>query len=269
MCKAGRKTDVKIQKAALSGLLALALLAGLSACGRKAPAPEHSPAAVLQPGHRLGEQDSPPPEETPEAAETPEAVQSPQPYTPEAQAALELLQTCMENGPQLVFAGAYLGCREGGDTRSLSAWIQDSVPALVSEMPFLLEIPESCVLGGGSGDLYCIVPRGGGSSLAINRLNWKKLGNGIQPEVGEVLYRSENAVPLLVFVNCAEAPEEPDVEIDAVCGEAALTWYPCPDPSGGGLLVPQDVDGAPLILDFSFFGDLSGLDYTDSGWTPQ
>ena len=44
-------------------------------------------------------------------------------------------------------------------------------------MPFLLEIPNNCILGAGYGDLYCIVPRDENTSLAVNHVTWESLGN--------------------------------------------------------------------------------------------
>ena len=94
---------------------------------------------------------------------------------------------------------------------------------LTAEMPVMLTIPSERVLGPGYGKLFCVIPRGENTSLAVNHITWQSQGNGLHPVADEVLYREECAQPVLVFVD----PEEPDMEINLVAnGGTAVSWYP-------------------------------------------
>ena len=180
-----------------------------------------------------------------------------------SQEALELLYQCMDNAPQIALAAAYLGYRDQNSTSSLTDWMWDNAPGLMEEMPFIQTIPEDRILGGGYGDLYCLVPRDESTSLSVNRIKWMTDDNGVWPETGEVLYRSEYAEPVLVFVGYEEYEAMPNVEIIAVANNGAeLDWYPMLDWEYTCIILPTDEDDFPLVLDFTGFGDVSGLDYT-------
>ena len=86
-----------------------------------------------------------------------------------------------------------------------------------------------------------------------------------------MLYRDEYAQPVLVFVGYEEFRDEPDVGIHAIAGNGAqVEWYPFLDVESGDMPIPTGVDYSPLILDFTRFGDITGLDYwSDSDeWDP-
>lgn len=190
----------------------------------------------------------------------------------QAQAALDLLRECMDGAPQIALAAAYLGYREANDPTPLTDWMWVNAPALMEEMPFILTIPEDRILGAGYGDLYCLVPRDDSTTLAVNHVTWKSTWNsGVRPEADEVLYRDEYAQPVLVFVGYEEFQDEPDVGIHAIAGNGAqVEWYPFMDAEEGYMSIPTGVDYNPLILDFTRFGDINGLDYWDNpdGWEP-
>ena len=101
------------------------------------------------------------------------------PGDPEKAAGLVLLRACMAEDDQLAGAVAYLGQREPNDRSSMTDWLLENSGGLVSELPFLLEIPAERVLGGESGKLYCIVPRDESTSLAVNHVTWESQGNGV------------------------------------------------------------------------------------------
>ena len=242
-----------------AALLSLTLALSLAACGGR--------------GGTLPEGDTPPPTGTlkQDKGVKNDRVQQEAgtKYSQEALAALDLLYQCMEAEPQLVFAAAYLGYRDAGETAGLSDWLMDNVPGLTAGMPFLQEIPESCVLGGDSGELYCIVPRSGETSMTVNRIQWESTGNGVEPSAEEILYRSEQAEPVLVFCRYEQFRDEPNVEIQVVNDHgAALTWYPLTDPEYGAFVLPTDENDAPLILDFSRFGDVGEPDPEGDWWLP-
>ena len=182
---------------------------------------------------------------------------------------LDRLRKCLEYSDQVAGAVAYLGQRKAGDSSALTAWLRESNPDLTEELPFLLDIPDECVLGGENGKLYCIVPRDENTSLAVNRIKWEAQGNGLHPVTEEVLYRDEHAQPVLIFVNA----EDPDIQIVLVTNEGAvLDWIPqldeyeCP-------IVPIGDDGEAYLMDFAIFGYTTGLDYPDDwdseGWGPE
>lgn len=252
-----------------SALLALLLLFGLAACGSKPqdytssgdaasmPADGSTGKGVLADGRQPDKDMSAAPDEGTE------------------QEALAWLREFMaEYAPQAAIAAAYLGCRGADDTTSLTEWLWDNSPGLMEEMPFIRTIPPVRILGPGYGDLYCIVPRDDRTTLSVNHVTWKSTGNGVWPESDEVLYREEYAQPVLVFVGYEEFRDEPDIEIIASDSGGAgglVTWYPVWDVEvGGDMIVPTGEDYAPLVMDFTLFGDVTGLDYwgDPDGWEP-
>ena len=238
-----------------SALLCLMLVLGLSACGEKNEQPptdgNKGTAGVL----------------SGEKGDTTEGDS--QKVDPEkAEAALVMLRKYMSKDDQLAGAVAYLGQRGPHDDLSMADWLHSNADGLVSEMPFLLEIPEERILGIGYGDLFCIVPRDESTSLAVNHVTWKSQGNGVWPVVDEVLYREEYAQPVLVFVNFEEWPDEPDTEICLVTNNGLeVNWNPLADESGCPV-VPTGVDYAPMLMDFGVFGYTTGLDYPWD-WEPE
>lgn len=85
-----------------------------------------------------------------------------------------------------------------------------------------------------------------------------------------MLYRSEYAQPLLLFVRWEEFQDEPDVEVIAVAdGGTEVTWYSMRNVEDGGYIVlPTGENYETLLLDFSSFGDVTGLDYGGDMWLP-
>ena len=141
----------------------------------------------------------------------------------------ELVEECLDKlGFDLEYGGypgaaAYLGCREKGDTSKLSDWMLENCLDLTAEMPVMLTIPSERVLGPGYGKLFCVIPRGENTSLAVNHITWQSQGNGLHPVADEVLYREEYTQPVLLFVD----PEEPDMEVNLVADDGTVVnWYP-------------------------------------------
>lgn len=168
-------------------------------------------------------------------------------------------------------AVAYLGYRDAAEQDGdLTDWLWTNVPGLMEEMAFLQAIPSDCVLDGGYGDLYCIVLRDEHTSLAVNHVIWRSNEKGVWPVVEEVLYRSEYAEPLLLFLRWEEFQDEPDVEIVIVSdGGVEVSWCPTRNLEDGGYIeLSSGVDYEPLLLDFSSFGDVTGLDYEGNLWAP-
>ena len=241
-----------------SALLCLTLALSLTACGgKKKPAPAAGNGGV---------------KETISDSRTDQTGQADpvKPSEPEAEVDPKLVEECLDKlGFDLEYGGypgaaAYLGCREKGDTSKLSDWMLENCLDLTAEMPVMLTIPSERVLGPGYGKLFCVIPRGENTSLAVNHITWQSQGNGLHPVADEVLYREEYAEPVLVFVD----PEEPDKEVNLVTNDAvAAIWYPQED-GYGNLFLPTDEDGAPLLYDFAIYGYTTGLDYPE-GWEPS
>ena len=171
----------------------------------------------------------------------------------QAQAAMALLREYMENEPQIALAAACLGQREAEDSTPLTDWLWVNSPGLMEKMPFIQTIPEDCILGAGYGVLYCLVPRDDNTTLAVNHVTWESTGNGVWPEVDEVLYRDEYAQPVLVFVGYDFMDENDkrwsDIQISAVAGNGAeVVWYPDCYPESFIINAPIDEDYNPLIL---------------------
>ena len=87
---------------------------------------------------------------------TNESRPSPQFNSKQEEAALVLLRNSMAYSDQIAGAVAYLGFREQSEKAPLPEWLRENCAGLVSEMPFLLDIPAERVLGAGWGDLYCM-----------------------------------------------------------------------------------------------------------------
>ena len=240
-----------ILRRALSALLCLVLALSLTACGGGTEPPETEGGSGMTGALSGGKGNVSEPKDDPEKAE----------------AGLVLLRACMAEDDQLAGAVAYLGQREPNDRSSMTEWLLENSGDLVSELPFLLEIPAERVLGGESGKLYCIVPRDESTSLAVNHVTWESQGNGVWPVADEVLYREEYAQPVLVFVNYEEWPDEPDTEVNLVTNNGLeVKWYPLTDESGCPV-VPTGVNYAPMLMDFGIFGAITGLDYPED-WEP-
>ena len=166
---------------------------------------------------------------------------------------------------QLAGAVAYLGYREENDKSTISDWIQNNNPDLLAELPFLEEIPEDRILGAGYGNLFCVVPRDEKTSLAVNHVIWIPTPDGSQPQTDEVLYRSENAEPILLYAVFEEFREEPDVEINIIAGNGAQThWYPQVS-DYGSMILPAGYDEQVQLMDLNRLDELmsAGNDTAD------
>ena len=199
---------------------------------------------------------------------TNESRPSPQFNSKPEEAALVLLRNSMAYSDQIAGAVADLGFREQSEKAPLPEWLRENCAGLVSEMPFLLDIPAERVLGAGWGDLYCIVPRDENTSLAVNHVTWESLGNGVWPVPGEVLYREECAQPVLIFVNYEQWRDEPDTEIVLVTNDGVeVKWLPLTDEYGIPI-VPTGENYLPMLMDFGIWGYVTGLDYPEA-WEPS
>lgn len=188
-------------------------------------------------------------------------------YSKEARTSIMDVRSYLEDG--LPFAAAYLGYYGEDESDALPVWLQNNVPLLVARLPFLLDIPEECVVGE-HGDLYCFVPRNEETALTVYQQEWEQLGNGAQPHLGEILYRCDYGEPILVFANYDGVwRNETDVEIEATLPDGSkLSWSPEWDAETLLLNMRTDADGNPLFFDFDFFGDMEEGYVPDAEWLP-
>ena len=187
----------------------------------------------------------------------------------EAKASLMLLCQTMDRSTQL-FAVAYLGY-VGEKVEHPAEWIQNICPQIMEDFPFIKEISEEQTVGS-IGDLYCIVPRDAQASVAINQLINEEDATGGAKEAGDVLYRSEAGMPILLFCNEYRYWDRADVEITVVGtdGEQAV-WQPMLDEEEY-VVLPQNDDGEFLAMDFTYYldWDIEFGDMTSMGWyTPD
>lgn len=238
-------------------LLCMTLALSLAACGGqdKPPADDQTDQATSTLSGSKGDLDV-------------EPTPTPELETEEGKQSLALLRDSMTYSDRIAGAVAYLGYWEQGDFGAMTDWLQANCAALVEALPFLLEIPPERILGGGIGEVYCIVPRDENTSLAVNHVTWKPVGDGSQPVADEVLYREESARPVLVVVDYEEWYEEPDTQIVLVTNDSVeVTWCPLIDFYGVPIL-PTGEDEVPMLMDFAIWGYTTGLDYPD-GWDPS
>ena len=104
-------------------------------------------------------------------AETVTAEQAAAPVSPEA--SLNSSRQAMVGTPQL-FAVAYFGYHDTMDSDAPVdpyAVMQEQVPKLYKNLPFLPEIPAERVIGN-HGDLFCIVPLDEDATVAVSKGIW-------------------------------------------------------------------------------------------------
>lgn len=169
-----------------------------------------------------------------------------------------------EIGGEELFAAAYLGYFPAAQTAPLAEWLRGSSPNLLTDAPFIAEIPEERTIGS-TGYLFCIIPRDEAASAAVNRVSWNDDSQSFLTD--EVLYRSESGEPLLVFCNVGGNTDNPDTAITVVSGGAACEWQPMLN-AYGRISLPISADGAELAADVTNYNDRQGAVgmYLEEGW---
>lgn len=190
-------------------------------------------------------------------------------YSEEALAAIEGLYVNFWNED---FAASYLGYREEGDNSTLSEWLYDNCPMLVSFWPFLLEIPQEDIIGD-HGYLYCVVPMDHSVEYTVKSVEWEYEGNGATPHYSDPIYYPEVDRPFLLYSTCASWLEDPDLTVETVEASGFVgTWFPVLN-ADGVISNPLAWEGGYTIVDFANLYDIG--DYVphlyngtagDSGW---
>ena len=112
----------------------------------------------------------------------------------------------------------------------------------LSQCGYVKEIPESRYVSAPDGgyELYCIVPAYG-ATLAVNEWVCNE-GNGFVGETGQVLYRSDEADPILLFCNVSDIIPSTEVVITTRQGDV-LDWNPCLSLQDGTVNTPWNLGG--------------------------
>lgn len=112
----------------------------------------------------------------------------------------------------------------------------------LSQCGYVKEIPESRYVSAPDGgyELYCIVPAYG-ATLAVNEWVCNE-GNGFVGENGQVLYRSDEADPILLFCNVSDIIPSTEVVITTRQGDV-LDWNPCLSLQDGTVNPPWNLCG--------------------------
>ena len=161
-----------------------------------------------------------------------------------------LRQAMMEIPP--VFAVAYFGCTDGDPLEAMLS----VAPQLCNDMPFLLSIPNDNWIGT-AGHLFCIVPADENATVSVNRHTWNAVTQAYEDE--EVLYRSENGLPILVMCSNENGMPDTDIIITDSNGEVAF-WSPHIDSSYRVASLYDDT-GESLIYDYTSYEELNGHVY--------
>lgn len=180
-----------------------------------------------------------------------------------AQASLTALRQSMA-GTSAAFAAAYLGNVGEPLTGSMAQWLKKNCPQMVKAYPFLTEIPASRVVGGDFGDVYCVVPLDGSTSVTVSPVIEQEYGDW---DIGSPLYQSKTGEPILVLCNKGDCV--PDTQVNVTTSKTGLvTWYPMLDEDGQVFVASLD-NGTPRMKDFSNYDELYEnllLDLLNYGW---
>ena len=170
------------------------------------------------------------------------------------------------------FAIAYLGYYYGEhDSASLISWLDESIPNVFKRYPYLREACETNFTNG-FGDLYLLVPKDENASVAINRISYE---NALpEPEVTDVVYRSEEGSPVLFFSNYDEFTYQSDTVVTITTSEKISEWYVSMSSQNGSRFriidVPFDeTTGEQMLFDMSPYEDIydsSYYDWISAGW---
>ena len=178
-----------------------------------------------------------------------------------AEASLNSLRQAMVETPQ-IFAIAYFGYHATQDAQipvDPFGVMQETVPKLCEDLPFLLEIPEDRIVEE-AGDLFCIVPLDENATVAVSRGYWDEENE--QYIYDDMLYSSDSGEPILLFCNNAGWEPDTQVYISGPSGEAY--WYPQQDDNRCVMPLQND-EGENLFFDFSPYRELLINRYRDLG----
>lgn len=177
-------------------------------------------------------------------------------------ASLEQLRQSMAD--EQMMAVIYFGCVDYLNETATHDLMPALSPSACEKYPFVNDITDGRIIGDSYGDLFCIIPRDEGSTVAINRMYIDEYGNF---DYGEVIYRSEVGEPVLLY--CNNSAFEADTQVNITDSQGNIsTWYPSTDDHNGIAQIYND-DDSELICDLTSYNDLLRYKYDrmqDEGW---
>ncbi|MBR6514635.1 MAG: hypothetical protein IKT46_07370 [Clostridia bacterium] len=221
----------RIISASLCIILCLSLLWGCGKCNTEAPAETNEVIDIVDTG------DAEPEDTEPVTGEDDPA------------ASLVSIRQAMIDTPAML-AVAYIGATDSMESVNTQEWVQELLPVFYGDLPFISTIDDSHIIGERYGELYLVVPCDSNASVSVNHVD----ENG---EVTEVLYRSDNGDPLLVFANNTGFPSDTQINIVDSNGDILTYCFVLDDLS----YVTQYSDGS--IYDFSPYSEMLVREYAD------
>lgn len=153
-----------------------------------------------------------------------------------------------------LFGMAYIGYFEYSPEAGIdyNQWFYHASTQLGNSYPFIWEIDEAHTIGT-EGHLYCVIPQEYGASLSVRDLN-----------SGEVLYRSENSDPILVFCNRDGDARKADTVVTIISEDGnEYDWKPTLDELGFPDILVGD---ERRLLSWNLKDSMSDRDFSLDSW---
>lgn len=175
---------------------------------------------------------------------------------PVTQKALDDLEWLMDVAQMPTAAVAYLGHFDNveDDYYWRLQECMNNKPHLASGFPIFTSIaPENIV--GTKGDLFCILLHSG-ATMTVAPLEWKTPGNTATVTEGDPIFRMEDPVPVLVYVEFSDNGNDPDVVINITGSDGTeVAWWPMIDTETGAAAVPSHDNYGDMLLEFTNLSD--------------
>lgn len=234
-------------------VLSLIMVLSLAACGGQSADPNNVP-SIQKPLVSGNTDDGAPDTLLDDDLELPEVQDIS--LEPVAQKALDDLEWLMDVAQMPTAAVAYLGHYDNveDDYYWRLQECMNNAPYAATEFPFLKSIaPENIV--GTKGDLFCILLHSD-AKMTVHPLEWKTPGEVLDVTKGDPIFRMEDPVPVLVYVNFSNNGNDPDLCIDITGSDGTeVSWWPMIDEETGGAAVPGNNDHGDMLLEFTNLGN--------------
>lgn len=167
-------------------------------------------------------------------------------------------------GTDAKFAVAYFGYIDMADPEfAVDPYdvMQERTPLLCEDHPWLLEIPETNIVGEDRGDLFAILPLDPDAEVTVSVGAW----TGEETVYEEASYTG-NGNPILLI--CNGAGWEPDMQLYISGPSGDALWYPMLDDTHCAAPM-EDANWQDQFLDFSAYAQLLSTEYfdmMDAGW---
>lgn len=196
----------------------------------------------------------------------PDQELEPQPLTEEYRPSVEDHRGSLSNTDyicEVVFLG-YIGEYSGklADNREfLQQFLEES--GYLPSYPFVQNLPNEQIIEiEGGHELYCIFPVDPDASVAVNEYLVNE-SNDFCGETGDILYKSETGVPILLRCNVSDIIRDSEVNIVDSQGRI-FSWQFGISLYDGSVLCP---DFAPYAFDASYLNAVDDSYDTEDNWT--